>query len=411
MTKTNQPWLTIIGISNEASPQLNQEAQTHLQAAKHLLGSKRQLTLIPTSLTPNATREEWPTPLAPRIAELKEKRPKGTVIIATGDPMCWGIGEKFSTDLTAEEMHIIPAPSIVTLVANKMHWPTAEIKSLSLCSQPLASLTYYLAANQKLCVLSATNQDPQKVAALLQQNGYGPSKISILQNIGNKNEKRHDTTASELAAFNDQDTIAKLNCLAINLKPELNGPVLTPGPGLPDEAFTHDGQLTKQHIRALTLMALQPQPNELLWDIGAGNGSISIEWLRSAKGTKAIAIEQQTHRLKNIKTNAEKLGVPHLESVEGTAPKCLDNLPAPDAIFIGGGITNQDLLPTVIEALKPTGRLVANTVTLEGEAILIAAQKTHGGTLTRLAIDHTTAIGTFQGWQPTRPIIQWVYDK
>ena len=411
MTKTPSPWLTIIGISNEATPVLNQNAQAALKTAKHLLGSKRQLALIPTNLTPNAKREEWQSPMGPHIEELKTKRPTSTVIIATGDPMCWGIGEKFSADLKEGEIHLIPAPSIVTLVANKMLWPTPEIKSLSLCSQPLASLASLLAPNQKLCLLSASNQDPQKIAALLQKNGYGPSEISILQNLGSKNEARYDTTANDLAAFTEHNTIAKLNCLAIKLKPQTKRPPLTIGPGLPDETFIHDGQLTKQHIRALTLMALRPAPNELLWDIGAGNGSISIEWLRAAHGTNAIAIEQNSARLANIKTNAENLGVPHLEIVEGTAPNCLDNLPAPDAIFIGGGITTKGLLPKTFAALKPTGRLVANTVTLEGEAILIAAQKTHGGILTRLSIEHATEIGSFKGWQPTRPIIQWVYQK
>ena len=421
MTAPSKPWLTIIGISNEDPPPLNSQAQSALKSAHLLIGSKRQLALIPLNLSPKALREQWPSPLAPRIEELKQQKPKGTVIIATGDPLCWGIGETFTggshvSDAANNDITLIPAPSIISLVANQMHWPVTEIESLSLCSQPLACLSQMLTPHKKICVLSATNKDPQKVAEHLQSKGYGPSKISILQDLGTAKETRIDTTAHDLAERKERsqenpDTISNLNCLAIQLLAAPTIPPLTTNPGLRDDAFTHDGQLTKQHIRALTLMALRPTAHELLWDIGAGNGSISIEWARHHPSTKAIAIEPNQKRAANIKTNAEALGVPDLTIIEKTAPDCLNELKAPDAIFIGGGITYPGLLDTAIERLKPNGRLVANTVTLEGETTLINAQQQHSGTLTRFTIEQTTKLGKFRGWQAERPIVQWVYQK
>jgi len=426
-TPSSQNWLTIIGIGQDGYAPLNQEAKTALKSAQLILGSKRQLGLIPTEQTKSAKREAWPSPMLPRLESLKKQRPNKTVIIATGDPMCWGIGEHFSNTRKTNQMRIIPAPSIITLICAKMHWPSAVTQSLSLCSQPLEAMARYLESGKNLILLSATSDHPNKVANLLKTHGYGPSKLTILENIGAKNETITQTSINDL---NDKPRkFAALNSLALSLEKEPQTPRLTSNPGLPDQAFEHDGQLTKQLIRAITLAHLRPCSGELLWDIGCGNGSIAIEWLRAASNTNAIGFEKNNKRAKTCKHNADHLGVPHLQIIKGEAPTCfqtkklkqteIETANNPNAIFIGGGITTPNLLDKALKALKPGGRLVANTVTIEGEAVLIKAYQTHGGALARHSHQQADPIGNqdgnlrlnFHGWRPQMPIVQWVYHK
>ncbi len=419
----SQNWLTIIGIGQEGYDLLNHNAKTALKTAKLILGSKRQLSLIPKDKTKAAKRELWPSPMQPRLERLKKQRPKNTVIIATGDPLCWGIGEHFSNTLDAHEMHIIPAPSIITLIAAKMHWPSATTQSLSLCSQPIEAIARYLEPGKNLILLSATSEHPNKIANFLKTHAYGPSKLTILENLGDQNESITKTTAKALTS--KPRKFAALNSLAIGLEKEPTSTTLTHNPGLPDEAFEHDGQLTKQHMRAITLAHLRPSTGELLWDIGTGNGSIAIEWLRSTPNTNAIAFEKNNKRAQTCKHNADNLGVPHLQIIKGEAPAsfqtkqlkqvAIEQPTNPDAIFIGGGITVPTLLDKALKALKPGGRLVANTVSIEGEAILIKAYQTHGGALSRHSHQQADPIGNhasnFHGWRPQMAIIQWVYHK
>ncbi len=403
----NTPWLTIIGISPTGYAGLSPQAQALIKSARFIIASKRQLDLVPETAT-TATREQWPSPMLPRMESLKSEKPDNTVILATGDPYCWGIAEYFANHLPASQMQTIPAPSIVSLICAKMSWPSATTQSLSLCSQPIESLARLLEPGKNIITLSATGEHPSQIAKLLNDHGYESSTITVLENLGTEQETITQTTPKKLLAAKP---VSPLNSLAIALTKHPTTQRLTTSPGLPDTAFEHDGQLTKQNIRAITLAHLRPSYGERLWDIGCGNGSISIEWLRAAQNTHAIGIEQNQERAARAKMNAENLGVPHLDLIEGKAPECLEGLKNPDAIFIGGGISTPNLLETALQALSSNGRLVANTVTLEGQARLLQAHQSHGGSLTRLSIEQADPVGTFHGWRPQMPITQWVYQK
>lgn len=428
MTTTNnqQHWLTIIGIGEEGFDLLTNEARQKIEQARLLLGSERQLNLIPAPDNPSATRELWPSPMMPRIEQLLREKPESTVIIASGDPMCWGIGRHLAKHCTKSELKIIPSVSILSRIAAHMHWPTTEIKSVSLCSQPLSAIENYLAPGKKLVLLSATENSPKKVARYLMDNSFDQSEITILANLGAKSETITTTTVKEL--IENEIEVSPLNSLAIELKLSETSTDKTdnhtPQPGLPDNAFASDGQLTKRQIRAITMAHLRPQQGELLWDIGSGSGSIAIEWLRTNLYSKqietttantaplaAIGIEKDPVRLERARDNAARLGVPELTLIEATAPDGLEDLPAPDAIFIGGGTSNPKILKIALTSLKPGGRIVANAVTIEGEASLIEAFKEHGGELNKIAISSAESLGRFKGWRPQMPITQWVYQK
>lgn len=407
--KDRKPWLTVIGLSLEGAEALGPRAKAILQSATHLHASERQLDLIPVSFTPEATRTTWPSPMMPAVAELLTKKPERTVILASGDPLCWGIGQYLVAHLGPEELNIIPAVSIITLISAAMGWPSAEVKSLSLCSQPLSSLAAELEPGAKLILLPSTLDDIKEVGHSLTSKGFGNSATTLLENLGSTDEKKSTLKARDL---DEIEEAADLTSLAIDLIIDETTPRLSQLPGLPDETFEHDGQITRRHMRAITLSHLRPTTGDLLWDIGAGSGSISIEWCRAANRTRAIAIEQNNTRSTRLQRNAETLGVTkQIEIIEGSAPTALEELEAPDAIFIGGGVTAPTLLEMAIERLKPAGRLVANTVTIEGEALLIGAYIKHGGSLTRLSEEKADPIGRFNGWRPKMPITQWIFQK
>lgn len=410
---TKTKWLTIIGCGTEGYEPLTTHAKAAIVNAKHLFGSTRQLDLIPEDKSPNAIREIWPTPMMPKIDSLVNEKPENTVIIASGDPHCWGISEHFSKHLNSDEFDSLPSLSILSRVANIMNWPVATTASLSLCSQPFESLSRYVLPNSNLILLSTGKDTPEKVSQFLKDKGFGKSKITVLENLGSPSQVIKSTTAeniTSIAPFN------ALNSLAITFIADENRTALSCHPGLPDESFEHDGQMTKQNMRAITLAHLRPMPGELLWDIGSGSGSIGIEWLRASSllnGTpcKAIGFEKNQTRLERAKQNAIDLGVPELELVLGKAEETIQTAPNPDAIFIGGGITTQGLLENALNALKPGGRLVANTVTIEGAAKLIETYKEKGGHLSQIAISNADPVGHFHGMRPQMAITQWVYKK
>lgn len=408
-TTEDTPWLTLIGITPEGQAALGPSALKALSESRHLYGSARQLALIEEGATPKASRHPWPSPMMPTVHKLCEEKPTQTVMLASGDPLCWGIGQHLANALSMNELKIIPATPVTSLISAALGWPSAEVKSLSLCSQPLAALAAHLTPGARLILLPATPADISEIGHYLAAKGYGQSPVTILENLGSDAARIRQATAAELSAMAD---CAPLTSLALTLKHDGQSPRLTSLPGLPDEAFEHDGQMTRATMRAVTLAALRPGEGEHLWDIGAGSGSISIEWLRAANRTTATAIEQNSERAARALRNAETLGVrQRFELIEGTAPDALTGLAPPDAIFIGGGITAPGLLETALTALKPAGRLVANSVTIEGEALLISAYKTHGGRLQRIAMEEADPVGRFHGWRPKMPISQWIYHK
>ena len=304
-------------------------------------------------------------------------------------------------------MTIIPAPSTFSLACAKLGWSLTAVETLSLCGRSPDFLSAILAPNSQLLILSAGADTPQVVADLLTQRGYGDSQITVLEHLGGARER----VISGIARSWSKSDVADLNVIAIECRIDPTTTPLNRLPGLPDSAYHHDGQLTKREVRAMTLAALAPMPGELLWDVGAGCGSIGIEWLRSHPRCRAIAIEQHSHRLQFIADNMAALGTPHLQLIQGKAPTALAKLPTPDAIFIGGGVTAPDLLATCWTALRPGGRLVANAVTVESELQLLQWQQQVGGELTRIAIQRTQNIGGFLGWKPLIPVTQLVVLK
>jgi precorrin-6B C5,15-methyltransferase / cobalt-precorrin-6B C5,C15-methyltransferase len=396
-------WLAVIGIGESGLAELSPLARGLIDRASLIVGGKRHLAMIETQ-TPTMA---WESPLENSIAALLKYRGTPVCVLASGDPLCYGIGVTLLRYLPIAEMTIIPAPSTFSLACARLGWSLTEVETLSLCGRSPDLLSAILAPNSRLLVLSAGADTPQIVADLLTQRGYGNSRITVLEHLGGVLENQ----VTGIARSWHHVDIAALNMIAIDCQIDRATSPLNRLPGLPDLAYHHDGQLTKREVRSITLAALAPMPGELLWDVGAGCGSISIEWLRSHPRCQAIAIEQHPQRLQLIGDNMAALGTPQLQLVQGKAPAALVDLPTPDAIFIGGGLTTPELLATCWAALRSGGRLVANAVTIESELQLLQWHQQVGGELTRIAIQRTQTIGGFLGWKPLKPITQLVVFK
>jgi len=396
-------WLTIIGIGEDGLSGLGAGAQAVIDAAEILVGGERHLAMIPPGA---AERLVWARPIEAGIAELLARRGRRVVVLASGDPMLYGIGATLSRSVPIGEMAVLPAPGAFSLAAARLGWPLQKITGLSLHGRPLDRLAWHLAPGVRLLALTENGAAPAAIARWLVERGWGPSRLIVLERLGGAEERLTETTAE---AF-PPTSFADLNTLAIECRPSLGTRHWPRLAGLPDEAFRHDGQLTKRAIRAATLAALAPSGAEILWDVGAGCGSIAIEWLRALEHGGAYAIERDPARCALIAANAAMLGVPHLRIVEGAAPVVLDGLPAPDAVFIGGGV-DAGLLDLCYAALKPGGRLVANAVTIEGEASLIAFHQARGGELVRLAVARAESLGGHHAWRALAPVTQLACRK
>ncbi len=397
-------WLTIIGLGEDGLEGLTPAARKLIEQAQTLVGGERHLAKVPNG---TAERLSWVSPLKLTIDEILKRRERRVVVLATGDPLWFGIGVTLLRAVPAEETWIVPGVSAFALACARLGWPLAEVECLTLHGRPFAFLNGVVAPGARLLLLSHDGATPMAVAKALTALGYGPSRLTVLEHMGGADE-RHLTGIAE--TWTAGETLA-LNTIAVECIPGLDAVVLARAPGLPDDAFRHDGQLTKREVRAATIAALAPTPGQLLWDVGAGCGSIAIEWLRSHRTLAAIAVEREAARCAVISENAAALGVPHLEFVEGEAPAALAELPPPDAVFIGGGLTTAGLVERCWQALKPRGRLVANAVTVEGEARLFALRAEIGGELTRIAISRAEPIGPYTGWRAHRPVTQLAATK
>jgi precorrin-6B C5,15-methyltransferase / cobalt-precorrin-6B C5,C15-methyltransferase len=396
-------WLSVIGIGESGLSELSPLAQGLIDRATLIVGGQRHLDMLDSP----QQQMVWESPIESSIAAILKYRGIPVCILASGDPLWYGIGVTLLRYISIEEMTIIPAPSAFSLACAKLGWSLTAVETLSLCGRSPDFLSGILAPNSQLLILSAGADTPQIVADLLTQRGYGDSQITVLEHLGGTRER----VSSGIARSWSKSDLAALNIIAVECHIDPTTPPLNRLPGLPDSAYHHDGQLTKREVRAITIAALAPMPGELLWDVGAGCGSIGIEWLRSHPRCQAIAIEQHAHRLQFIAANMAALGTPQLQLIQGKAPTALVNLPTPDAIFIGGGITAPELLATCWTALRSGGRLVANAVTVESELQLLQWQQQVGGELTRIAIQRTQNIGGFLGWKPLIPVTQLVVVK
>lgn len=400
-----RPWLSIVGIGEDGPAGLGIEAQRLISEAEFVFGGKRHLGLAAPLI--KGEQRPWPSPFDAALNELTSLEGRNVCVLASGDPFLHGVGVTITRRIPAEEILVIPAPSAFSLAAARLGWPLTAIETVSLHGKALELVRPFLHPGRKVLALTSDEKGPAAVARLLTESGFGSSKLTVLEALGGGDERIRGARADRF----DLDGVAALNVLAIDVAMEPGARILPLAPGLADALFEHDGQLTKREVRALTLSALAARRGELLWDIGAGAGSIGIEWMLADPSLAAIAIESDPARAARIVRNAAALGVPGLTVVEGTAPAALVSLPRPDAIFIGGGGSDYGVLDAAVEALPAGGRLVANAVTLEMEALLIARHAAMGGELVRIAVSRAAPVGTMQGWKPAMPVTQWSWVK
>jgi precorrin-6B C5,15-methyltransferase / cobalt-precorrin-6B C5,C15-methyltransferase len=397
-------WLSIVGVGEDGVDGLSPAARALIAGAEVVFGGKRHLGLV-APLVRGAVRP-WPTPFERGIDEVLAHRGRSVCALASGDPFHHGVGAVLARHVAAEEFLALPAPSAFSLAAARLGWSLAETTLLSLHGRSLDLIRPHLHPGTRLLVLTSDAEGPAALARLLCDAGFAASPLAVLEALGGPREKIRKTTAR---AF-DLEAIDPLNTVAIEVIASQDARILARSPGLPDHLFEHDGQITKREVRAVTLSALAPRRGELLWDVGAGSGSISVEWMLADPSMRAIAIEARADRAARIARNAAAFGVPGLRVVEGEAPAALEGLPPPDAVFVGGGAT-ADVLDAAIGALRPGGRLVVNAVTLETEGLLIARHVARGGELVRLAVSRADRIGGKTGWRSAMPVTQWSWTK
>lgn len=389
------PWLTIVGVGEDGFVGLGRAARRALLDADAVIGGDRHLAMLPARI--GARRIAWPKPFD--IAPIEAYRGTPVCVLASGDPMWFGVGATLARTVPPREMRVISAPSSLSLAAARLGWPVQDVSAISLVGRPLATLNASLREGARLLILSRDGSSPADIAGLLNERGFGDTSMSVFENLGGPRERRIDAQADAWR----EETVGALNVVALHCRTR-HGAALPLTAGLPDSAFANDGQLTKRDVRAVTLARLAPSPGALLWDVGAGCGSIGIEWMRAHPACRAIAIESNARRQAFIAQNRDALGVPGLQLIAGRAPEALAGLPAPDAVFIGGGVTVPGVLDACWSSLRAGGRLVANAVTLQGEAALVEWRNRHGGTLTRVAISEAQPLGGFDAWRPALPI-------
>lgn len=399
------PPLVVVGIGADGWAGLGEAARAAVLAAEVIVGSQRQLALLPET---SAEQRPWPSPIDPLVDELcAANGGASTCVLASGDPMLHGIGATLARRLAPDRLRVYPHPSALALACARLGWAAAEVELVSAVGRPPDVLARSLQPGRRIVAYASGPAGASELARVLCERGFGPSRMVVLEQLGGPAERAVESTAEEWG----ERAVDALHAVGIECRAEPGRRWLPRMAGLPDEAYEHDGQITKRAIRAVTLAALAPAPGHLLWDIGAGSGSIGIEWLRAEPAARAIALEVRPDRAERARRNAHALGVPQLDVREGRAPDALAGLDAPDAVFVGGGLTSPGLLEHCWDVLRPGGRLVANAVTLEGEQVLLAARARLGGELLRLEVSHAEPLGSFSAWRAQLPIVQWSARK
>jgi precorrin-6Y C5,15-methyltransferase (decarboxylating) len=398
-------WLSIVGIGEDGVDGLSAVARGLIASADIVFGGKRHLGLAAALIGGEA--KPWPSPFTQGIEEVLASRGRQVCVLASGDPFFYGVGSVLAGHVPPEETLVVPAPSAFSLAAARLGWALPDTLLVSVHGRALDRIRPKLHPGARILALTSDKDGPEALARLLAETGFGESTFTVLEALGGANERIRTTIAAEF----DLSEIAELNTVAIEVAASPAARIIAYTPGLADALFEHDGQITKREIRAVTLSALAPVRGEVLWDIGAGSGSVGIEWMLADPSLRAIAIEARADRAARIRRNAAYFGVPGLEVVEGRAPEALAGLAAPDAIFIGGGASEDGVLDEAIAALRPDGRLVVNAVTLETETQLAARHAALGGTLTRIEISRAEQIGRKTGWRPAMPVTQWAWVK
>ena len=400
-----EKWLAVVGIGEDGIAGLGENARQVIASAEFVFGGARHLALAADLVT--GEPHPWPTPFDSAMRAVFALRGRKVCVLASGDPFLHGVGVTLRREIPASEMRVIPAPSSFSLAASRLGWALQDVATVSLHGRPIDLIRPLLHAKARILALTSDEKAPAEIAALLARLGFGASQLTLLEALGGPEER---VRTAQAGVF-DLENINPLNVLAMDVETGPQARIIPLAAGRADALFEHDGQITKREVRALTISALAPRHGEMLWDIGAGAGSIAIEWLLAHPSLHAVAIEADPERAARIRRNASAFGVPRLEVVEGRAPEALAGLPAPNAVFIGGGGSDAGVLDAAFTALPSHGRLVANAVTLEMEALLIARHAERGGDLTRIAISRAGAVGSMQAWRPALPVTQWNWTK
>jgi precorrin-6Y C5,15-methyltransferase (decarboxylating) len=406
-TAAPRRWLSIVGIGEDGVEGLTTVARGLVSGAELVFGGKRHLGLA-APLIRGAVRP-WPTPFERAVAEVLAQRGRQVCVLASGDPYLHGVGAVLARHVEPSETVVVPVPSAFSLAAARLGWPLADCVRVSLHGRELDRVRPHLQPGARVLALTSDGEDPAALADLLATAGFGVSRLTVLEALGGPRERIRAATAAQF----DLGTVDPLNTVAIEVAAQDGARIIARAPGLPDAMFEHDGQITKREVRAVTISALAPRRGELLWDIGAGAGSVAIEWMLADPSLRAIAIEAQAERAARLRRNAASLGVPGIEIMQGAAPEALAGLPPPDAIFVGGGASDPGVLDAALAALRSGGRLVVNAATLQTEALLLARYSALDGELIRIAIARADPIGgsSMTVWRPALPVTQWRWVK
>lgn len=398
-----RPWIDIVGIGEDGLSGLSDAAKDVLERADIIIGGDRHHEL---SQNITAKRLSWPSPFDDLIADIRTMRGQRLVILVTGDPLWYSVGARISRAIPSDEIRFHPQLSSFQWAAARMGWSLPDCELLTVHGRADSQILPYLAPGIRMLVLTQNSETPASLAAMLTARGFGESHMVVLAALGGPREKRFESIVRDWALV-----VPDFHTLAIECIAEEGADWYPRTGGLPDKAFVSDGQITKRDIRAITLSKLAPYPDAVLWDIGAGCGSVSIEWMRAARGAISCAVEVKPERIEMIRQNTVALGAEKMEIIEGKAPQALEGLAQPDAVFIGGGLSNVGVFDAAWSALRPGGRLVANVVTLEGESRLTELQQEFGGEMSRFAMQHAQSVGPFRGWKPAMPVTQWWVSK
>ncbi|MBV7380467.1 precorrin-6y C5,15-methyltransferase (decarboxylating) subunit CbiE [Maritimibacter dapengensis] len=397
-----QSWLHIVGIGEDGLDGLTPAARAVVEAAEIIIGGDRHHTL---SDAITAERLSWPSPFDALIDQLLSLKGKRVVVLATGDPLWFSVGARIGRAIPPGEITYHPQLSAFQLASARMGWSMADLETLTVHGRPVEQMIAFIQPDARLLILTTGSETPGQIARFLTERGFGKSPMTVLASMGGADETRFDALAEDW-----NHDVPPFNTLAVECIAAPDAALMPRVPGLDDTLFQSDGTITKREVRAITVAKLMPMRGALLWDIGCGSGSVAIEWMRAARYARAIGIEPRADRRAMAAANAQALGAPRLELIEGEAPAVLSDLERPDAIFVGGGLS-EEVFRTAWDALRPLGRFVANAVTLESESLLNDLHSRHGGELTRIAVDRAEPLGSMRGWRPAMSVTQWSLVK
>jgi precorrin-6Y C5,15-methyltransferase (decarboxylating) len=397
-----EPWLHIVGIGEDGLDGLVPATRAVVEAAEVILGGDRHHVL---SDRITAERIAWPSPFDAMIDTIRGLKGRRAVVLVTGDPLWFSVGARIGRAIPASEITYHPQLSAFQLAAARMGWSLPDVETLTVHGRPASQMIAFIQPDARLLILTTGSDTPGQIARFLTERGFGQSRLTVLAAMGGKDEARFDGTSASW-----DHVVPAFNTMAVECVASPDAALLPRVPGLPDDMFQSDGTMTKQEVRAVTLAKLMPMRGALLWDIGTGCGSVAIEWMRAARYARAVGIEPRADRRAMAAANALALGTPRLDLIAGHAPDALAGLDAPDAIFVGGGLS-PEVFAAAWAALRPLGRFVANAVTLETEAVLIGLYTAHGGELVKIAINRAAPVGRMTGWRPLMPVTQWSLIK